>query len=402
MSIINRKKNRIKISEIQIKRIINYFKKNNWNSEIFKNTNDKTIKLQIFLKELGQRTPATKLYKIIYNKISMESSLKTDDFEEFLAEIIKYKQINDCDTQQLKYILHRHILPQMDVNCATLKHEEYIFDYIEDKQLDGNNILNNNVEIFSENIANYIKEHESNTGATNIGEPVDETERFIQILDAAIDVHESTYGNTKKKLSAPKEKIMNYFISNPIDCDTFKNMAKSKFSKNILFKKLKIKMMSGNKLHEIINDMIQKGIPTKDSQSKPQLIPLTFTDLYNEINKWTQSTKNACGGKSHTIIEYKLKNCTCATDAFDVLIGDFDLEFNDEDANIGPEFQLIFDQRQQELIAQYPPKLKLSFKRENKNEWEGSAESTTTSFRFNISEIINEPSILYYQISLTY
>eukprot|EP01084_Bolivina_argentea_P200407 342705_1 len=145
--------------------------------------------------------------------------------------------------------------------------------------------------------------------------------------------------------------------------------------------------MSGNKLHEIINKMIQKGIPT---QSKPQSIPLTFADLYNAINKW----KNTQHGELHTIIEYKLQKSKF--DAFDLLIGEFDVEFNDE------KFQLIFNQHQQELIAQYPPKLKLFFKRKHKNEWEGSTVSTITSFRFNICDIINEPSTLHYQISLTY
>ncbi len=55
-------------------------------------------------------------------------------------------------------------------------------------------------------------------------------------------------------------------------------MGKNKFTK-ILKKSLKIKMVSGKYLYEIIKNMIQNGgIPT---QSINQTIPLTFIDLYD-------------------------------------------------------------------------------------------------------------------------
>ncbi len=61
-------------------------------------------------------------------------------------------------------------------------------------------------------------------------------------IPKAIDKYELKYGSDESKLNTTEEKIINYFKSNSIDYNQFKKMSKIKFSKDTLFKQLKIKL----------------------------------------------------------------------------------------------------------------------------------------------------------------
>eukprot|EP01083_Nonionella_stella_P081633 224991_1 len=326
-----------KITEKQKAAIIKYFQENAWNFDTFTESEKNEVK-RIFIRHFRIRSPCLQLYTMIYDQIlhlSQSSDYKADfkcNLDAFYSTAIKYKPMKKYDTSQLIY--------RLKLTSLNTHYKSAAVEYIASHQLNGTSFL---TALEDEQIAHDLGDSHRD------GHKMDKT-TLIRIIKKSIYKHQSRYYSKKRKqiYYLDKKQIVQFFKHNEWNCATFMQWSKPDLVKTIFGKKLSIKAISAKKFYDIIYKQMSELGVIGDGNATEDAHDHGLSKLKNAVKQWQSQNEL----ESQSIIDYKLKNYGNGICAFDLLIGDFELEFWIKGE---PAFNMKLNAKQEKLLAEYPP-----------------------------------------------